>query len=377
LRNKTHPTFVTLRPLTTTSLPVISGTQARACPYCQSSSIVKKGKRRNKLQTLQLWQCKHCRTVFSPSGGKGSTYPLPVILSGLSYYNQGYSLAATARLLRNDFQISVPATTLSSWLADNKSICTYRRLREQIRKEFSPHQVIRSTSLYHHQVYNFRIHQGKLSALSTGNPTQRRQAQALSGFLDQMFQHCPHELFTGVTRASQLKGRITLDETTILHKSNTATRIARLVLPTVGRNIQRHEAIQKFMLINDSVTVAVEVPIYLSLGDVDHLETKLGLKLPFKLEATASGHIDFLQIRNGSVHILDYKPNARRERPFQQLLLYALALSRRTGLRLYDFKCAWFDENDYYEFFPLHLVHHPQKRRAQIPSERFSEASPY
>ena len=26
------------------------------------------------------------------------------------------------------------------------------------------------------------------------------------------------------------------------------------------------------------------------------------------------------------------------------------------GLRLYEFKCAWFDETDYFEFYPLHVV---------------------
>jgi len=36
---------------------------------------------------------------------------------------------------------------------------------------------------------------------------------------------------------------------------------------------------------------------------------------------------------------------------------YALALSRRTGLKLYDFVRAWFDEHAYYEFYPLHVVH--------------------
>jgi hypothetical protein len=30
---------------------------------------------------------------------------------------------------------------------------------------------------------------------------------------------------------------------------------------------------------------------------------------------------------------------------------------RLTGLRLYDFKCAWFDENAYFEFFPLHVAY--------------------
>jgi hypothetical protein len=38
-------------------------------------------------------------------------------------------------------------------------------------------------------------------------------------------------------------------------------------------------------------------------------------------------------------------------------MVYALALSRRTGLRLYDFVCSWFDQDHFYEFFPLHVVH--------------------
>lgn len=82
-----------------------------------------------------------------------------------------------------------------------------------------------------------------------------------------------------------------------------------------------------------------------------------------ELPKLITGHIDMLQIRNGSVHILDYKPNAAKERPLEQLTMYALALSRLTGLRVYHFKCAWFDEKDYFEFFPLHVVYKPGKRR--------------
>ena len=76
-----------------------------------------------------------------------------------------------------------------------------------------------------------------------------------------------------------------------------------------------------------------------------------------------TGHIDLLQVRNGQVHILDYKPNAAKEKPLEQLTWYALALSRLTGLRLYEFKCAWFDEKDYFEFFPLHVVKKIQERK--------------
>ena len=69
-------------------------------------------------------------------------------------------------------------------------------------------------------------------------------------------------------------------------------------------------------------------------------------------DQTITGHIDFLQVRNGAVHILDYKPDARTNRPFAQLTIYALALTRLAGLRLFDIKCAWFNEDQYCEFFP-------------------------
>ena len=60
-------------------------------------------------------------------------------------------------------------------------------------------------------------------------------------------------------------------------------------------------------------------------------------------------------------HILDYKPGTNKDKSIEQLMVYALALSRRTGLRLYHFKCAWFDDEHYYEFYPLHVVHKLKK----------------
>ncbi|PJA40532.1 hypothetical protein CO178_02055, partial [candidate division WWE3 bacterium CG_4_9_14_3_um_filter_34_6] len=89
------------------------------------------------------------------------------------------------------------------------------------------------------------------------------------------------------------------------------------------------------------------------------------------LPRLVTGHIDFLQIRNGMIHILDYKPKAEKEKPIEQLTLYAMALSRLTGLRLFEFKCAWFDEKDYFEFYPLHVLHKPKKaqRRKKISTQ--------
>jgi hypothetical protein len=58
------------------------------------------------------------------------------------------------------------------------------------------------------------------------------------------------------------------------------------------------------------------------------------------------------------LHILDYKPEASKEtHAVTQLTIYAMALSRRTGLPVKAFKCAYFDERDYCEFFPLPSIH--------------------
>src|SRR6516164_3853039 len=76
-----------------------------------------------------------------------------------------------------------------------------------------------------------------------------------------------------------------------------------------------------------------------------------------------TGHIDFLQVRNDAVHILDYKPDARTNKPIAQLAIYALALTIRVpGLKLFDIKCAWFNEEEYNEFFPRTLFAKRQER---------------
>ncbi len=64
------------------------------------------------------------------------------------------------------------------------------------------------------------------------------------------------------------------------------------------------------------------------------------------------------------IHILDYKPEANKINAVNQLTIYALALASRTKLAVKDFKCAWFDDRSYYEFFPLHVVYKTIKQTA-------------
>lgn len=42
--------------------------------------------------------------------------------------------------------------------------------------------------------------------------------------------------------------------------------------------------------------------------------------------------------------------------PVNQLVVYALAFASRTRIPVKVLKCAWFDEKDYFEFFPLQAV---------------------
>ena len=332
----------------------IVGSLQERCLYCSGRRITKKGRRRKKFETVQLWHCKDCDQVFTPRALKGKTYPIPVILDSLSYYNTGYSLETSAKRLKERYGISVTPTTLSRWLKEYKELSTYARLREQGLALFSPNQVVQSTRLHHQQVYHYRIHRAKLELL-LGNWRQKKFGP-LGTFLLSMATACPHRLFRQEGRGSDIKARFDIDGVSIRENQNFATRISQLALQGVSQNKRRHDSVQKFMLLNDSVTVATEVPVYLLPEDINHLKAKLGFQFPLDDKSTISGHIDAVQVRNDAIHILDYKPNARHEKPIEQLTFYALALSRRTGLRLYDFKCAWFDENHYFEFFPLHVV---------------------
>jgi ATP-dependent exoDNAse (exonuclease V) beta subunit len=62
-------------------------------------------------------------------------------------------------------------------------------------------------------------------------------------------------------------------------------------------------------------------------------------------ERAITGHIDFLQVRIGAVHVLDYKPDATTNKPIAQLAIYSLALTRLVpGLKLFDIKFGWFGD---------------------------------
>lgn len=431
------------------------------CPYCLSQDFVRRGTRKKKMESVQLYLCKSCRKTFTPNITKGKHYPLAIVLDAVSIYNLGYNLEQTCRIVnkrkwemrngkldkemgseKRDIplqNVSLPnpashvtpltsyqlqPSTLATWVSEFEPLCRYFKMRPYVTKKYRPGEVIISATLAHRQLYRYRYHRAKCELLLEDEYKHRR-FHPLREFLEMVPAECPHQYFQEGLRASEAP--LTFNKTAMIvqAKQNFANRLCEFVLQSVKERKDRHEALQKFMLANDSVTVATEVPVYLTRDDIEHMKTQLGFeifsrsvipsasegsladasstadklrdsspasrrarndnkgkgknplptlpdvesKVPAEncsdvvLPKLITGHIDILQIRNGQIHILDYKPKAEKERPIEQLTLYAMALSRLTGLRLFEFKCAWFDEKDYFEFYPLHVLHKPKRAR--------------
>jgi len=344
--------------------------QPEACPHCGSHNVTRKGVRKKKLEIVQLWRCVSCKRKFTPGPQalRHKTYPLRMILSALTDYHIGYSLTETAARLKKKTNRRVSPSTITAWLSQYKQHCSYHRLRGNGLALFPAEQTIRSVKLYHRQVYGFAYHRPKLDFIRSGSLDDKRSGDtrfaALADFLEAIPTRCPHDIFRGEddpkSRASQAQPAFAdVSRIIVNRKQNAATHTAALIIPAVGNNKLRHETLQRFMLANDSVTVAVEIPIWLTEFDIAELEEQYGIELAAhtgEAPRTITGHIDFLQVRNGAVHILDYKPDARTNKPIAQLAIYALALTRLVpGLKLFDIKCAWFNENEYCEIFPRTL----------------------
>jgi ATP-dependent exoDNAse (exonuclease V) beta subunit len=335
------------------------GTDLERCIFCRGTEITREGRRYKKLETVQLWYCHTCDRVFTPQRAKGKTYPLKIILESLMLYYRGDTRTHVAKRIKERFGIAIPPRTLSTWLAEYRELTTYARLRNAQTTRYRPDRIIRAVRMHHQQVYEYRFHQAKLE--STLSMPKQQHLQPIQNYLLEIADTCPHQLFRTDMRASQGKTSYNLDAVEIKSNRNHACRVADLVLQAVTNNKRRHDEIQRFMLATDSVTIAVEVPIFLQASELAQLKSTTGFEIPIDTDGTITGHIDFLQIRNGAIHIVDYKPGAKSEKPIPQLMTYALALSRRTGLRLFDFVCSWFDEHNYYQFYPLHVVHRRQR----------------
>ncbi|MEA3559461.1 MAG: PD-(D/E)XK nuclease family protein [Candidatus Thermoplasmatota archaeon] len=223
--------------------------------------------------------------------------------------------------LRKRYRKKISRSTVHRWIKDTEKIRS--RSRSEISRMDDP--VIIRDLLHSNMVFKFSIHRSKV---------ERCGYDALEKYLFE-FQDRPE--FQDGNRCSSLKVAV---DAKVERREDPACEAASFCIDRTVENRKRHEIVERFMLFNDDVTVATEVPVYF-------WDKKIG---------SVTGHIDILQVKDGKVRILDYKPGARKEHPEGQLLMYARALSYRTKVPLKDMECAWFDGNDYFCFTPADAI---------------------
>ena len=316
------------------------------CPRCSSENIIKEDIIKNKISSKQRFRCKDCNKKFSDSALKFKTYPAKAILDAISYYNKGLSLNEVCKEINKRYKIKVSKSSVGNWINEFKELCSYNR----IRKNYKLKEDIISEKIFAHlQTYVYRYHKGKIQLFVN------EYFSKIKDYLVDITTYCPDELFksNNTVRCSSLKLKNNVEVT---EKYNSACKLASLALKAASNNHKRHEIVQKFMLANDTSTLATELPVYLYNKEIKKSKFLSNL---IKDKKAMTGHIDLLQIRFGRLYVLDYKPNAskeNKEKVISQLFMYALALSERTGVWLRNIRCAWFDDKAYYEFDPNSIV---------------------
>jgi hypothetical protein len=251
--------------------------------------------------------------------------------------------------------------------------------------------MLKERTLEHQQVYQYKVHLAKLAfaadavAPHVAEKVTRYLFSVFKDFPDALFQAdgtagiepqdsldkpVPHSSAAPVPATALRSSKSDFETLPVarIGKQNLANDLAALGLLLARKNKDRHPSVQDFMLANDSCTIACEVPVYLTAQEIAYYKAEgFFVALPESAKPI-TGHIDLVQARNGFIHLLDYKPNARQIDPVNQLVVYALALASRTRLPVKAFKCAWFDELDYFEFFPLEAI-----KRKKIRNLVFNE----
>jgi len=256
-----------------------------------------------------------------------------VINSAISYYNLGNTLEESAKLTNRRYKVKVSKSSASQWLKEFGGICTYRKLRTGVVRDYQKDILVSKTFLHNDLAYNFKYHRPKLELLCKDNGFF-----PLVEYVKRFEKGCPSFFDDIENRCSRTRISVKVEKKV---RYNNACRLADFALKSCNNNSQRHSVVEDFMLINDSSTIAVEVPVWLWEKNLD-----MGI----------AGHIDALQVRQGKIFILDFKPSAEREneqKVASQLFWYASGLSFRTSIPLEKFMCAWFDDKTYHEFCPV------------------------
>ena len=250
-----------------------------------------------------------------------------IIYHALNFYHLGYNLRQTSKQVNRKFKVKTSKSTIYYWTSKYKDFCPIYSMRNS----FSRDDDVLFTKRFEHENldYLFMYHKYKLYALAC------EDFQGLANYIKSFERGCPDVFFEVGERCSKPIFRVQANAS---RKMNLACKMAAFALQACRKNLERHKLVEKFMLINDKATIACEVPVWY---------------WDKKIDAGITGHIDMIQVRNNLVYMLDFKPNASKDKKaINQLYHYASALSYRTKVPLDKIRCAWFDEESYYEYAP-------------------------
>lgn len=98
-----------------------------------------------------------------------------------------------------------------------------------------------------------------------------------------------------------------------------------------------HEPILKNILIKDSSSIAIEVPIWNEANN-----------------KVITGHIDLLQVDDNEIKVIDYKPEGNFLISLPQVAMYGYLL--KSKLNLTKLKCISFNKDEAWEYDPMILT---------------------
>jgi len=259
-----------------------------------------------------------------------------MLYAPVAYY-QGFSLRAVVSRIAARYRVRPTLSSVSRWVKRFGTLAALKGERDVIVRQYPGGRVIGRRLYRHRQNYLMQVHRYKLAGLPDAMAPLRAY---LEGLLAGSVKPAQEEL--------QLRGsatRLGYRVPALRSEHTYACTAAELALKAAEHNSERHAVIQAFLLALDRATVAVEVPVWLTPAETKGI---LGM------EGGLLGHMDFLQVYGDTVCILDYKPDAAAQKHVhEQLLIYAIALSRRTGIHLRHMRCSWFDEKNCFSFGAL------------------------
>ncbi|HLD10886.1 MAG TPA: PD-(D/E)XK nuclease family protein [Candidatus Nanoarchaeia archaeon] len=182
----------------------------------------------------------------------------------------------------------------------------------------------------------YRLHKDKIDHLC---------CDELNNYLFDVLHNCDDEKFCNGPRSSALRFDLGINVKEVLNHE-----VCGLTSRGLEENFERfktaHSQVQVYMLENDDKTIGVEVPVWFEKEEMNTFKNIFG-----GCGGVLSGHIDILRVDNEKVWVLDYKPNAYKEKyAATQVYFYALMLSARTGISLNKFRCGYFDSSRCYIF---------------------------